>query len=296
MAEVFLAHTSGKKPVVIKKILPHLASEPEYLRMFREEMLILSSLKHDNIVQVIEVHPDHVVMEYLEGHDWRVISGHPVSQRIVNYLFLEALLTLSYVHHLKIVHRDISPQNWMLTYGGQVKLLDFGISKYEGRSHETVTGVLKGKYSYMSPEQAAGGRVTIQGDIFAMGVILFELSTQTRLFKRSTDLLTLQAIERCEVEIPEVLGSELGSVILRALAKKKEERFQDCDEFREALFRCAQKNDQIAQRQEVLEFMRQLPKIRNQVLFEVTEIRLRKDGCLGAGLMALGFALLGLGW
>jgi serine/threonine-protein kinase len=296
MAEVYLAHDQHKKQVVVKRILPHLASRAEYLRMFREELLILSSLQHDNIVRVFEVDPHYAVMEYLEGYDWRVISHHPISQRITNYIILEALEALSYVHRLKIVHRDVSPQNWMLTYSGQVKLLDFGISKYESRTQETVTGVLKGKYSYMSPEQASGGKATHHSDIFAMGVILFELSTQTRLFKRSNDLLTLQAIGECQVPIPETMDPELGAIILKALSKQKENRFQTCDEFRKALWEYAQKNHQIAEHQEVLEFVRSLPRPRSQVLFEVTQIKHRAENYLSAAVCALGFALLGLGW
>lgn len=296
MAEVYLAYGRDKKPVVIKRILPHLARQKDYLRMFREESLILSSLQHENIVRVFEVDPHYVVMEYLDGYDWRVISQHPVSQRIANYMVVEALEALSYVHRLKIVHRDVSPQNWMLTYGGQVKLLDFGISKYESRTHETVTGVLKGKYSYMSPEQASGDKATLHSDIFAMGVILYEFSTGTRLFKRSNDLLTLQAIADCCVQIPETLEPELGDIILKALSKHKEDRFQSCDEFKDALFEYAQKNGQIAAHDEILEFVRMLPRPRNQILFEVTQIRRKTENCFSAAVFALGFALLGLGW
>ena len=291
MAEVFLAHHKEKKTVVIKKILPHLASQADYLRMFREELQILSGLQHKNIVRVLETHAQYVVMEYLEGYDWRVLSQHQIPQKIIIYLFLEALAALFYVHEQKIIHRDISPQNWMLTSGGQVKLLDFGISKHEQRSHETVTGVLKGKYGYMSPEQASGGKITIQCDIFAMGVILYELCTQTRLFKRSNDLLTLQAIAQCQVEIPEGLDLRLGAIILKALERRREDRYQSCDEFRRALLEC-----EVASQQEVLEFIRALPRPRNQVLFEVTQIRQADRSLIGAGVLALGLAVLGLGW
>ncbi|MEI6804888.1 MAG: serine/threonine-protein kinase [Myxococcaceae bacterium] len=296
MAEVFLAYDLSRKPVVIKKILPHLASQTEYLRMFREELQILSSLQHENIVRVLEAHTNYVVMEYLEGYDWRTISQHFVPQSIVNYLFLEALSGLSYVHNSKIVHRDISPQNWMLTYSGKVKLLDFGISKYEERSAETITGVLKGKYSYMSPEQASGGKISIHSDIFSMGVILFELSTRTRLFKRSSDMLTLQAIAQCEVQIPENMDPELGQIILRALAKQKENRFQSCEQFREALFEYAQKKNQMAESKEVADFMRNLPRPRNQILTEATQIKAHKNNFLAAAFGALVFAFSGLGF
>lgn len=291
MAEVFLAHNREKKTVVVKKILPHLVSQPEYLRMFREELNILSSLQHNNIVRVLETHSNYVVMEYLEGYDWRIISQHPIPQPIVIYLFLEALSALSYVHDLRIIHRDISPQNWMLTYGGQVKLLDFGISKYEERSHETVTGVLKGKYSYMSPEQALGGKASIHSDIFAMGIILFEFCTQTRLFKRANDLLTLQAISQCQVEIPNQIEPPLKSILKKALARRKEDRYQSCEAFRKALLHC-----HAATKQEVLEFIRALPRPRNQLLFEVTQMRHPKNNLMGAGILAICLAVLGLGW
>lgn len=296
MAEVFLAYNQEKKAVVVKKILPHLASQAEYLRMFQEELHILSSLQHDNIVRVLETHTHYVVMEYLEGYDWRVMSQHHIPQPIINYLFLEALAALSYVHRAKIVHRDISPQNWMLTYSGKVKLLDFGISKYDERSSETMTGVLKGKYSYMSPEQASGGKISFQSDIFSMGVILFELSTQTRLFKRSNDILTLQAIAQHQVQIPEEMDPELGAIILKALAKQNENRFQSCDEFREAFSGYAEKKNQIADHGQVMEFIRRLPIPRNQVLFEATQIRTPKSSFLGAAIGALAFSFFGLGF
>lgn len=296
MAEVFLAHNQERKAVVVKKILPHLASQPEYLRMFREELQILSSLQHDNIVRVLETHTHYVVMEYLEGYDWRVMSQHQIPQSIVNYLFLEALAALSYVHDAKIVHRDISPQNWMLTYSGKVKLLDFGISKYEERSSETVTGILKGKYSYMSPEQAAGNKISFDSDIFAMGIILFELSTQSRLFKRTNDVLTLQAISQCHVQVPDDMDPELGAIILKALAKQKKNRFQTCDEFRQALLEYATKKNQIAEHAQVLEFIGRLPRPRNQVLFEATQIRTQKNSFGGAAIGALAFSFFGLGF
>lgn len=296
MAEVFLAQDREKKVVVIKKILPHLASQPEYLRMFREELNILSSLKHENIVQVIKTHSEYVVMEYLDGYDWRFVLQNPVPFPIVAHLFLEALRTLQYVHSCKIIHRDISPQNWILTYDGKVKLLDFGISKSETGSDNTVTGILKGKYSYMSPEQASGEKITIHSDIFSIGVMLFESCTQTRLFKRSNDLLTLQAISACEVKIPENIPTELGSICLKALAKKKEDRFQSCEELRAVLLEYAKKNNQIVSREEVVQFINGLPKPKNHVLFEVTQIKRMKNNLFWAGVIALYFCFLGLGF
>ena len=296
MAEVFLAHDREKKPVVLKKILPHLLSEPQYLRMFQEELSILSSLKHENIVQVLATHPEYVVMEYLEGYDWRLISQSPLPLSIIVSLFLEALRTLDYVHSRQIIHRDISPQNWMLTYQGQVKLLDFGISKWAEKSRDTVTGVLKGKYSYMSPEQASGKKVSHLSDIFSMGVILFEWCTQKRLFKQKSDLLTLQAIGRCKVEVPDYLDPELGQILLKALAQSKEDRFQSCEDFKNALFQFGLKNNQIASQKEISEFIHRLPKPKNQILFEVTQIKISKNNLWLAGTLALFLGLTGMGF
>ncbi len=296
MAEVFLAHNAQKKAVVIKRILPHLASDLEYVKMFQNEFGILSKLRHPHIVRVMEVHHDYAVMEYLEGQDWRSISQYPISQKVLIALFVKALEVLAYVHDLGIIHRDISPQNWMLTLGGDVKLLDFGISKMENQTNHTATGVLKGKYGYMSPEQAAGEKISCLSDIFSMGVILFEFCTQSRLFKRSNDLLTLKSILACEVEVPAHIPAALGDILKQALAKDQDRRFQSCEEFRTALLDYGRENRLIASQMEVVDFVNRLPRLNNRVLFEATQASLPQKNLYFMGVLALAFGLLGMGW
>ncbi|MBL4817599.1 MAG: serine/threonine protein kinase [Deltaproteobacteria bacterium] len=296
MAEVFLAHGPNKKPVVLKKILPHLSSNSEYLRMFQNEVGILARLRHRNIVNILEIKKDTIVMEYLDGQDWRVLSQHSVPLPIVASLFLKALKVLSFVHRKKIVHRDISPQNWMLTSDGEVKLLDFGISKIEHESSHTVTGVLKGKYGYMSPEQAAGEKISFQSDIFSMGVIFFELCVGKRLFKRSNDLLTLKNISECQVSIPETLPKQLANILRRALEKDPEKRFETCEDFRQELVKYVADSGQVASEAEIVQWLKALPRTHHAVLFESTQIESSKSRFWGIGVIALLFDLLGLGW
>jgi serine/threonine protein kinase len=296
MAEVYLAHDSQKNPIVVKKILRQLASNAEYVRMFQNEFNILSKLKHPQIVRVIEVQKDCALMEYLDGRDWRVLSGFETPLPVVIAIFLRALEVLSFVHEKKIVHRDISPQNWMLTNDGNVKLLDFGISKLESESSHTVTGVLKGKYGYMSPEQASGEKVSYQSDIFSMGIILYEFCTRRRLFKRSNDLLTLRSILDCRVDIPADVPTRLAEIIRRSLLKEPDKRYQRCQDFAQDLMAFGQFSGQIASHIEVLEFIAKLPKVHTRVLFEITQVRFSSESFWGLGTAALFFGLFGLGW
>lgn len=296
MAEVYLAHDAQKKPIVIKKILPHLAANPEYVRMFQSEFSILSKLKHPQIVRVIEVQKDYAMMEYLDGRDWRVLSQYQTPFPVIMAMFLAALDVLAFVHDQKIIHRDISPQNWMLTNNGDVKLLDFGISKLEHDSMHTITGVLKGKYGYMSPEQASGEKVSFQSDIFSMGIILYELCTDKRLFKCANDLLTLRSILDCRVEIPDNIPEKLGDIMRRALSKDPQARFSNCHEFRQALVAYGQTAGQIASHAQVLEWIERLPKVHTRVLFEITQVWTPRENFWGLGTLALMFGLLNLGW
>ena len=296
MAEVYLAHDSQKNPIVVKKILPQLTSNTDYVRMFQNEFNILSKLKHPQIVRVIEVQRDCALMEYLDGRDWRVLSSFDVPMSIVISIFLRALDVLAFVHQQKIVHRDISPQNWMLTNDGDVKLLDFGIAKLEQESSHTVTGVLKGKYGYMSPEQASGEKVSYQSDIFSMGVILYEFCTRKRLFKRSSDLLTLRGILDCRVDIPPEIPEKLADIMRRALMKNSKDRFQDCHDFSQALIAFGQSAGQIASHVDLLDYISKLPKVHTRVLFETTQVQNVVENCWAVGTVALFFGLFGLGW
>lgn len=260
MAEIFLARVrSGEGPLlVIKRMLPGLDEDPRYVSMFLDEARIASKLEHPNVVQVLDVGQIDgayfSAMPYIEGKDLRRTRNQlkrlgrqmpiPIAVRVVS----EAALGLGYAHKLLdpltatplgVVHRDVSPQNIMVGFDGQVRLLDFGVAKAEGKVGRTQTGVLKGKYSYMAPEQALDGHVDARSDLFALGIVLYEACTETRLFKGEGELATLQAVMSCQVPSPRQLRPEipddLEALILKSLSPKPEDRFQDAGAFSAAL-------------------------------------------------------------
>ena len=193
-------------------------------------------------------------MEYIHGEDVRKLwkhsetRGQPLPVPLVCRILIEASAGLDYAHKrtdpttgrpLGIVHRDVSPQNILVTFEGGVKVVDFGIAKAADQATITRSGVLKGKYSYMCPEQAAGQRVDCRADIFALGVVLYELLTGTRLFKRSSDIQTLAAVSECRVippsQVTERVPPDLDAIVLKALAKDPAERYQEAAHLQHAL-------------------------------------------------------------
>ncbi len=261
MAEVFLAKHVGmdgfEKLVVLKRILPHLASQQEYVRMFLDEARTAADLRHSNVVSTFEIGEENgvyfMVMEFLHGQDVRTIFRKAIASLVEVPLqhsvgiIIDVCCGLHYAHMKKnlggkslgIVHRDISPQNIIVTYEGETKIVDFGIAKAAHQLVETTSGVLKGKYSYMSPEQALGYTADHRTDIFALGIILYEMTTLRRLFKKENEIKTLKAVISCEVPLPSTFipgyPKRLEDIVVKALAKKRHERFADCDEFRTAL-------------------------------------------------------------
>lgn len=250
MAEIFLAHRhdAPESPLVIKRILPHLAESSDFVSMFLDEARIAAQLNQPNIVQIYDVGQIsgayYIAMEYIHGEDVRRIYNQayklqrslPLSHSI--RVIAEAALGLDFAHRLPdltgrpmgVVHRDVSPQNILVTYDGRVKVVDFGIAKAANKVNQTRAGVLKGKYSYMSPEQAMGDPIDHRTDIFALGIILYETTTGTRLFKRPTELATLQAVIKCDVLPPsqalEGYPLELERLVMKALAKRPADRYQ----------------------------------------------------------------------
>jgi len=261
MAEIFRAKQLGlegfEKELCIKRILPHLAREPQFIKMFLDEARIAARLSHPNITQIYNLGAQggtyFIAMEYVDGQDlrevWRMCEarGQPMPPQYACRIVAEAAAALHHAHKktnkqgkpLGIVHRDVSPQNILVTRTGDVKVVDFGIAKAADSSTHTRAGVLKGKFAYMSPEQAAGGRIDRRTDIFALGVILHELITGVRLFKRDTDVSTLTAVGNCHVDPPsdsvEGVDDELDAIVLKALAKNPKDRFQDGEELQLAL-------------------------------------------------------------
>ncbi len=267
MAEILLGRLSGpsgfERPVVVKRILPHLAHSEEFSKMFMDEARLVARIRHHNVVQVYELGEADaelfLVMEYLEGEAISgilrrfVASGKRVPYPLAAYLIAEACAGLHAAHELtdangvslNLVHRDVSPQNVFVLYNGAVRLLDFGIAKAADRSSETGVGELKGKFHYMSPEQCVHKPLDRRSDIFSLGVVLFELTTNQRLFKRENGLMTFKAI--CELPIPlpsrtiQGYPPVLESVVLKALARNPDERYQTAAEMRSELLAVARK-------------------------------------------------------
>jgi phosphate binding protein len=261
MAEVFLAVARGpagfNKLIVIKQLREALADDETFRSMFLDEARLAARLNHPNVVHTYEVGEADgsffIAMEYLEGQPLNNLvkvsraEGEPLSPAVSTRIIADALAGLHYAHELRdydgsplhIVHRDISPHNLFVTYDGQVKVVDFGIAKAASSSTETQAGILKGKAAYMAPEQARSRPVDRRSDVFAMGIVLWELCVGQRLMLRETTLATIQrllsepVLHPCDL-VP-AFPLPLGNVIMRALEHDPEDRFASADEMRGAL-------------------------------------------------------------
>jgi serine/threonine-protein kinase len=252
MAEILLGKLIGpsgfERPVVIKRILSNLARQASFVRMFLDEAQVVSRIQHPNVVAVHELGQDgeelFLVMEYLEGESLLSIMRRAGSRNerldvtLAAHIVAQACAGLHAAHEIKandgtplgLVHRDVSPSNIFVTYSGAVKLLDFGIAKFEARSTETEAGTLKGKYPYMSPEQCFGRKLDRRSDVFSLGIVLFETTTGRRLFERESSLLTMKAITEGPIPSPQSIDPDypiqLAQVCNRALARDPEQRYQ----------------------------------------------------------------------
>jgi tRNA A-37 threonylcarbamoyl transferase component Bud32 len=258
MAEIFLAAVEGpegfEKEVVIKRIRSHFASEPGFVRMFVDEARVASRLHHPNIVQIFDFdrHEDsyYIAMEYVRGHSlWELRRRcrelvRPLPPVLSAWVGAEVARALEHAHGLELngervglVHRDVTPHNVLLSFDGAVKLGDFGIARV-GQGL-TAPGTLKGKFAYMSPEQARGEPVDARTDVFALGIVLWELLTGGRLFEGSNELAILRAVQGSEIAPPARLNPDvparLSEIVLRALSRDPAGRFQSAGEFERAL-------------------------------------------------------------
>jgi serine/threonine-protein kinase len=250
MAEIFLARMHGaagfEKLVCIKRILPHLARDRQFVSMFLAEARIAARISHPNVCQVFELGEIegsyYIAMEYLEGVPLACFRrddyyGAPPDPRLVAGIVIQACEGLHHAHQLRnsdgsvmeVVHRDISPQNLFVTSDGIVKVLDFGIAKIQGGAVRTSTGAIKGTYAYMAPEQLRGERVDRRTDVFALGIVMWETLTRRHLFRRDTEFLTFQAITAEPIEDVRAVRPDvppaLSSVIITALARDREQRY-----------------------------------------------------------------------
>jgi len=261
MADVFLAVARGpmgfNKLAVVKRLRAQLADDPAFRTMFLDEARLAARLNHPNVVHTYEVGEQDsvyfIAMEYLEGQALNKVIHEAVKtnkvfdELVCARIVSDALSGLHHAHDLKdydgrplsIIHRDISPHNVFLTYGGVTKLVDFGIAKAALSSTETEVGVLKGKVAYMSPEQAMAGPIDQRSDLFAMGIVLWELLTRQRLMTGDSAAATLHRL--LSLPIPTVssvrtdVDPELDAIVAKALEKDPKYRFQDALEMRDAL-------------------------------------------------------------
>ncbi len=255
MAELFRAKLTGaqgfEKLIAVKKILPNLSREANLVTAFIDEAKLAALLHHENIIQIYDFgsmdDQYFIAMEYLFGKDLRTITRTARAKELalglenILYIITRICAGLDYSHHLRdlqgkplnIIHRDINPQNILITYEGQVKIIDFGIAKAASHNTQTRENLIKGKLAYMSPEQANGQKIDHRSDIFSTGIILYELLADRRMFSGET-MHVLSLVRDAQYDPPEEvipdLPSKLNAILKRALAKEPDERYQSAGE------------------------------------------------------------------
>ena len=260
MAEILLAReeVDGERNlVVIKRVLPHLLTEARFVEMFQDEARLAAQIDHPNVCRVFDsgsIDGTHfIAMEYMHGVPLsRMLIGaartkKPIGIDLVIGIVMQCTAGLHHAHELRgadgspldVVHRDVSPPNVFVTTKGIVKMLDFGVAKARGSTQNTRTGTVKGKNSYMSPEQIEGHDVDRRSDVFSLGIVLWEALTTKRLFSRDTDFETFTAITTSD--IPDLqrqrpaISDALATVVKKALSQDREDRYHTMREFGEAL-------------------------------------------------------------
>ncbi len=252
MAEVFRAESEGlqgfKKQVAIKRVLPHLSEKKKFISMFLDEARLSAQLSHSNCVQVFDIgvgdNAYFIVMEFVDGANLKAIAeslkkqGRDFPVAAASFIAHEICKGLSYAHEMRdpngvdlhIVHRDMSPPNVLITKHGEVKIVDFGLAKANSQLERSEPGIIKGKFSYLSPEAAMGQEVDARTDIFAVGIILWELLAGQRLFLGETDFQTVKKVQQAVV--PPISGinkrvpPELERIVQRSLAREPAARYQ----------------------------------------------------------------------
>ena len=261
MAEIYLAKTTGiggfEKYLALKVIHPRFVEDQDFIDMLIDEAKISVQLNHVNVAQIFDLgcidNMYFIAMEFVDGKDVYQLMVHCAEQNIsipfdvIAFIGKEMASGLHYAHHksdnygrpLNLVHRDVSPQNVLLSYEGQVKLVDFGIAKASQRRQQTESGVIKGKFHYMSPEQAWGDDLDGRSDVFSCGICLYEMVTGEMLYNEERPLVLLDRVRRAVVpsiserrpEIP----AELENIISKSLSRDREDRFSSAGELQAAL-------------------------------------------------------------
>ena len=261
MAEVFKAKAFGvhgfQRILALKRILPNIMEDEDFIKMFIDEARIATHLEHGNIARILELgqhgHSLYIAMEYVQGRDLRELlsrcrkRGIEFPVHLAAYIISEACKGLDYAHRstdlvgnaLQIIHRDVSPQNILLSWDGAVKICDFGIAKAQNRASQTQAGVLKGKFAYMSPEQVRGKPIDHRSDIFGLGVIAHEMVAGRRLFLGESDFSTLQRVRKADVRPltldREDVEEEFSDAVLGALSRDPKNRYSDASELASAV-------------------------------------------------------------
>lgn len=256
MAEVWKARMRGvegfQKTVAIKKILPHLSDNDDFIEMFVDEAKLAAQLSHNNIIHIYDLgkanNAYYIAMEYIDGHDLRSIlraadeRGLPLPVETSLFIASKIAAALDYAHRkrdfddkeLGLVHRDVSPQNVLISYEGDIKLCDFGIAKAASKASQTQAGALKGKLQYMSPEQAWGRNLDGRSDVFALGIVLFEMLSGRKLFIGDTEMSVLEQVREARIpsvtELNDDVTPDIEAILLRALQKQPEDRYQSAGE------------------------------------------------------------------
>jgi serine/threonine-protein kinase len=256
MAEVFLAVRPGlegfEKTLAIKRIRPHLSSEESFVKMFLNEAKLAAQLQHPNIVQIYDLgkinSSFYIAMEYISGRDMsRVVPkaekngiqfpmeyGMAIAERVLDGLAYAHTKTDDFGGPLHVVHRDITPENIMVAWNGNVKILDFGIAKATTQTDQTKAGEIKGKLSYMSPEQGMGKVLDERSDIFTLGVVLYEWLTGYKLFTGENEMAILKSIIDGRIYPPSYFRDDIPEpvedILMRALQKDRDQRYQSASE------------------------------------------------------------------
>lgn len=256
MAEVWKAYMRGvegfQKVVAIKKILPHLSDNQDFIEMFIDEAKLAAQLNHNNIIHIYDLgkiqSSYYIAMEYIDGFDLKTIlrrgteRDQPMNVELALFVASKIAAALDYAHRKKdfeekemgLVHRDVSPQNVLISQEGDIKLCDFGIAKAASKASHTQAGALKGKLQYMAPEQAWGRNIDRRSDIFALATVLFEMLTNRKLFSGDNELSILEQVREARVQPPSLYNDEvtpeIDKVVLKALQKDPANRYQTAGE------------------------------------------------------------------
>ncbi len=277
MAEIFRARVRASGEIVaVKRILPEVEADREFIEMFVDEGRIAAQLDHPNIVRVLDIgevdETHYLAMQFVDGLDLRAVFDRAAARDVrlepgwLAAVFTAVCAGLQYAHERKdakgrplgLVHRDVSPQNVLVGLDGAVKIIDFGIAKAAGKLSKTQVGTIKGKYAYMSPEQVRGLPVDARSDLFSLGICMWELATRRRLFSADNELLIMERIRYAEITPPRAVEPDvppaLEAIILKALARDVGDRYPSAAELSVALQRFAQQADQTWDRARVAEY------------------------------------------